>query len=84
VQRRDGRADHKISTRPSELTDFALHLPCVLDLQSPELRAYFVCMPSITVTLSSEAYARLKKLKEPGDSFSDVIVRSCESFLILA
>lgn len=32
-------------------------------------------MPSITITLSVEAYARLKKLKEPGDSYSDVILR---------
>jgi len=32
-------------------------------------------MASITVTLSTEAHARLKKLKLPGDSFSDVILR---------
>jgi predicted CopG family antitoxin len=34
-----------------------------------------VFMPSITITVSTEAYARLKKLKEPGDSYSDVILR---------
>jgi predicted CopG family antitoxin len=32
-------------------------------------------MPSITITLNPEAHARLKKLKEAGDSFSDVILR---------
>jgi predicted CopG family antitoxin len=32
-------------------------------------------MASITVTLSTEAHARLKKRKLPGDSFSDVILR---------
>ena len=32
-------------------------------------------MPSITITLSTEAHARLKKLKTPGDSYSDVILR---------
>ena len=32
-------------------------------------------MASITVTLSTEAPARLKKNKLPGDSFSDVILR---------
>jgi predicted CopG family antitoxin len=37
--------------------------------------AYFVYMPSITITLSTEAHARLKKLKAAGDSFSDVILR---------
>jgi hypothetical protein len=34
-----------------------------------------VYMPSITITLSTEAHARLKKLKAPGDSFSDVVLR---------
>jgi len=32
-------------------------------------------MASVTVTLSDKAYSRLKRLKEPGDSFSDVILR---------
>ena len=44
-------------------------------MQGWNARACFVCMPSITVTLSTEAHARLKKLKEAGDSFSDVILR---------
>ncbi len=33
------------------------------------------CMPFTTITISTEAHARLRKLKEPGDSFSDVILR---------
>jgi hypothetical protein len=32
-------------------------------------------MPSITITLSTEAHARLKQRKTPGDSFSDVVLR---------
>jgi predicted CopG family antitoxin len=32
-------------------------------------------MPHVTVTLSTEAHARLKKLKMKRDSFSDVIIR---------
>jgi hypothetical protein len=32
-------------------------------------------MPSITITLSTEAHARLRKHKAPGDSFSDVVLR---------
>jgi predicted CopG family antitoxin len=32
-------------------------------------------MASSNVNLSSEAYARLKKRKGPGESFSDVILR---------
>ncbi len=32
-------------------------------------------MPSINVTLSMAAHARLKKHKGPGDSFSDVVLR---------
>jgi len=32
-------------------------------------------MPTMTVTLSHKAYLRLKKLKEPGESFTDVILR---------
>jgi predicted CopG family antitoxin len=31
-------------------------------------------MPSITITVSTEAHERLKKLKRPGQSFSDVIL----------
>ncbi len=34
-----------------------------------------VCMASICINVSTEAHARLKKLKGPGDSFSDVILR---------
>jgi predicted CopG family antitoxin len=31
-------------------------------------------MASTTITLNEEAYKRLKKLKQPGESFSDVIL----------
>ena len=34
-------------------------------------------MPSITITVSAEAHARLKKMKSPGESFSEVILRNC-------
>jgi len=33
-------------------------------------------MPFTTITISIEAHTRLRKLKEPGDSFSDVILRT--------
>lgn len=36
----------------------------------------FSCMPFTTITISTDAHARLRKLKEPGDSFSDVILRN--------
>jgi len=37
---------------------------------------YFLCVMSYkTLTVRTEAYARLKKLKAPGESFSDVILR---------
>ena len=32
-------------------------------------------MATVSITVSQQAYQRLKKLKLPGDSFSDVIVR---------
>jgi predicted CopG family antitoxin len=32
-------------------------------------------MATVSITVTEEAYRRLKKLKQPGDSFSDVIVR---------
>lgn len=32
-------------------------------------------MPSMNINVSTVAYARLKKLKQRGDSFSDVILR---------
>ena len=32
-------------------------------------------MPSITITLNTEAHARLKERKEPGESYSDVVLR---------
>ena len=32
-------------------------------------------MPSITITISTEAHRRLAKLKEGSESFSDVILR---------
>jgi len=32
-------------------------------------------MPSITITISTEAHKRLAKLKEGGESFSEVILR---------
>ena len=32
-------------------------------------------MAHISLTVSTEAHARLKKRKEPGDSYSDVILR---------
>ena len=42
----------------------------------PECLAYFLCVMSYkTLTVRTEAYARLKKLKAPGESFSDVILR---------
>lgn len=40
------------------------------------VRVSFVCMPSITITVSAEAHARLKKMKTPGESFSEVILRN--------
>lgn len=33
-------------------------------------------MPSTTITISSEAYKRLKEMKNPGESFSDVILEN--------
>jgi predicted CopG family antitoxin len=33
------------------------------------------CMGSTNITLSEAAYERLKKCKEPGESFSDVVLR---------
>ena len=37
---------------------------------------YFLCVMSCkTLSVRTEAYARLKKLKAPGESFSDVILR---------
>jgi hypothetical protein len=37
---------------------------------------YFLCIMAFkTLTVRTEAYARLKKLKAPGESFSDVILR---------
>jgi len=32
-------------------------------------------MPSVTISISAEAHARLKKLKQRGESFSDVLLR---------
>ena len=32
-------------------------------------------MAFVTLTINTEAHSRLKKLKGPGDSFSDVILR---------
>jgi predicted CopG family antitoxin len=32
-------------------------------------------MAFVTLTINTEAHSRLKKLKAPGDSFSDVILR---------
>ena len=39
-------------------------------------RVSFVCMPSITISISDEAHRRLKKMKTPGESFSNVILRN--------
>ena len=36
---------------------------------------YLQCMAFVTLTINTEAHGRLKKLKAPGDSFSDVILR---------
>jgi hypothetical protein len=36
----------------------------------------FSCMPFTTITISTDAHERLRNLKEPGDSFSDVILRN--------
>lgn len=33
------------------------------------------CMATTTISISELAYSRLKQLKEPGDSFSDVLLR---------
>jgi predicted CopG family antitoxin len=33
-------------------------------------------MPFTTITISTDAHERLRNLKEPGDSFSDVILRN--------
>ncbi len=45
---------------------------------------YVAQMATLTITVSQQAYERLKKLKLPGDSFSDVIVRElpepCDTF----
>jgi predicted CopG family antitoxin len=35
----------------------------------------FQYMALVTLTINTEAHRRLKKLKAPGDSFSDVILR---------
>jgi predicted CopG family antitoxin len=35
---------------------------------------YCSCMPSINITISTEAHARLSSLKKEGQSFSDVIL----------
>ena len=35
-------------------------------------------MPSINITISVEAHARLSALKKPGQSFSDVILENVE------
>jgi len=32
-------------------------------------------MATISITLTTEAYRRLKKRKQPGESFSDVVLR---------
>jgi len=36
---------------------------------------YSACMASTNVNLNEAAYKRLEKLKLPGDSFSDVLLR---------
>jgi predicted CopG family antitoxin len=36
---------------------------------------YFLCMAFVTLTITTEAHRRLKNLKAPGDSFSEVILR---------
>ncbi len=46
-------------------------------LAVPRFLVYFLCIMSYkTLTVRTEAYARLKKLKAPGESFSDVILRA--------
>jgi hypothetical protein len=56
----------------------------VLDLFRFQCLVYVAQMATLTITVSQQAYERLKKLKLPGDSFSDVIVRElpepCDSF----
>lgn len=37
---------------------------------------YGSCMPSINITISTEAHERLSSLKKPGQSFSDVIMEN--------
>jgi predicted CopG family antitoxin len=41
-------------------------------------------MTTRTIAINEEAYRRLKKLKQPGDSFSEVILRELPDSLVTA
>ena len=40
------------------------------------------CVMSINITLTKAAYDRLKKLKEPGESFSQMVMRELPERLV--
>ena len=51
-----------------------MYSSCIFLLQPSTHFVYCSCMPSINITISTEAHARLASLKKAGQSFSDVIL----------